>query len=142
MAILNYTTKISVAKTMGEIQELLGSKGALSVSSVYEDGEATAVHFALKVNNQTINFKLPANWQGVLAAFKKDRAVPRSSETEEQAKMTAWRIVKNWVEAQLALIEAGQAEMAEVFLPYATTSSGQTLFQRISNNPQLLLGAA
>lgn len=141
MGILNYTTKISCEKTCGEIQEVLGKKGAKSVSAQYENGELKAIFFSIDINEQPVNFRLPCNWKGVLAAFKLDRSVPRSSENEQQAKMTAWRIIKSWVEAQLALIEAGQAEMAEVFMPYAYTASGQTLFQKMQAQPQLMLGA-
>lgn len=63
-----------------------------------------------------------------------------SYKTVEQAKRVSWRIVKDWVEAQLAIIESGQAEMGEVFMPYAVTISGETLFKRLSNEPKLLLG--
>jgi hypothetical protein len=42
----------------------------------------------------------------------------------------AWRIVKDWIEAQMAIVEAGQAEMAEVFLPYATIEDGTTTMFR------------
>ena len=48
----------------------------------------------------------------------------------EQARRVAWRILKDWVAAQLAIVEAEQAQMAEVFLPYAVESqTGQTMFQ-------------
>ena len=53
-----------------------------------------------------------------------------------------WRIIKDWLNAQLALIEVGQAEMAEVFLPYALTNTGQTLFQRFTEEGALMLTAA
>lgn len=141
MPILNYTTKIDPAKTAGEIQSLLGAKGAQSVSTQYIKGEAVAVFFAIEVNGMMVNFRLPCNWEGVLQSFKRDRKVPRSAETEEQAKRTAWRIIKDWVEAQLAIIESGQAQMAEVFMPYAMVDNGQTIYQRLTENPQLLLEA-
>jgi hypothetical protein len=67
--------------------------------------------------------------------------IPPRFREKVQAKRTAWRIVKVWVEAQMAIIDCGQAEMAEVFLPYAITETGQTLFQRIQQNPKYLLGA-
>lgn len=139
MAILNYTTKIDAAKTVGEIQAMLGAKNAKSVSAQYEGGEVVAIFFCIDMHNQPVNFRLPCNWEGVLKCFKADRQVPRSSETKEQAQRTAWRIVKDWVEAQLALIESGQAEMAEVFLPYAMSANGQSCYQLVSSRPQLLL---
>jgi hypothetical protein len=49
--------------------------------------------------------------------------------------------VKDWVEAQMALVEAGQAEVAEVFMPYAIDqSSGMTMFQALKSK-QLALGS-
>lgn len=141
MPILNYTTQIDTAKTAGEIQVLLGLKGATSVSIQYADGEPCSVFFAIDVRGQLINFQLPSNWEGVLAVIRADRKIPYKWKTNEQAKRIAWRIVKNWVEAQLAIIESGQAELAEVFLPYAITLNGSTLFKKLSDSPRLLLGA-
>lgn len=147
MAILNYTTKIDAAKTVGEIQSILGAKGAKSSSAQYEGREPVAIFFSIDIKGEPVNFRLPSNWQGVLAAIKRDRTVKQKMindyklHTPEQAKRVAWRIVKDWVEAQLAIIESGQAEMAQVFMPYAITANGQTCFERLSQNPQLLLGA-
>ncbi|HET6671253.1 MAG TPA: hypothetical protein VFH15_13575 [Pyrinomonadaceae bacterium] len=44
------------------------------------------------------------------------------------ARRVAWRILKDWFEAQLALHEAGQAEMGQVLLPYAIDSQGVTAY--------------
>jgi hypothetical protein len=141
MAILNYTTKISADKTVGEIQSMLGKRGADSVSIQYQNSRPAAVMFDLKVGVNNVRFRLPCNVEGVLKAMQNDRSIPRSSKTMEQAERTAWRIVKDWVEAQLAIIEAGQAVMEEVFMPYAVSpDTGQTLFQRFTANSQKLLG--
>jgi hypothetical protein len=48
--------------------------------------------------------------------------------------------VKDWVEAQLAIIETRMVTTAQVFLPYAVTTNGQTLYEYIGQNTQLLLG--
>lgn len=40
-----------------------------------------------------------------------------------QAKRTAWRQILRWIDAQLALIEVGQASAFEVFMPYLTTTA-------------------
>lgn len=140
MAILNYTTKISADKTVGEIQSILGKKGAKSVNLEYANFRPAAVLFVIEFNGQNITFRLPCNADGVLAAMKKDRKIPRSSETFDQAERTAWRIVKDWVEAQMAIIEAGQAEMAEAFLPYAVIpATDKTMFQAFKESPSRLL---
>ncbi len=43
----------------------------------------------------------------------------------------AWRICKDWIEAQLAIVEAEMADMVEVFLPYAQTESGETVYEQL-----------
>jgi len=46
-----------------------------------------------------------------------------------------------FIEAQLAIVEAGQAVMEEVFLPYAVMpATNQTFFQTFTENSQKLLG--
>jgi hypothetical protein len=53
----------------------------------------------------------------------------------------AWRIIKDWTEAQLALVQAGVAELAEVFLPYAThPQTGQTFYENFIGTLQLAAG--
>lgn len=53
---------------------------------------------------------------------------------------TSWRIIKDWVEAQMAITEAGLADVAEVFLPYAITK-GTTLYKSIKSNGMMMLEA-
>lgn len=140
MPILNYTTKIDSAKSIAEIQKLLAAKGAKSISSHFENGQLLGLYFSFEVNKELLNFKLPCKWEGVLSCLKTDRKCEPRYRTAEQAQKITWRIIKDWVEAQVALIEAGQAKMGEVFMPYAVTNNGQTFFQRLESNPQLLLG--
>lgn len=140
MPILNYTTKISPNKTIGEIQEVLVAHGAKKIVCDYaDDGTLSAVTFGLFMTDTMTFFSLPANYDGVLKAMAKDRKIPRSLITREQAVRIAWRILKDWIEAQCAIIEAGLAEMPEVFLPYAVTKTGNTLYKEIKENNQLLL---
>lgn len=139
MAILNYTTKISASRTIGEIQEILVTHGAKKIVCDYEGGIPSSVTFALMLNDQLVFFSLPANYVGILKAMKRDPGIKASFCTEAQAVKVAWRIIKDWIEAQCAIIEAGLAEMPEVFLPYAITKSGGTLYKEIQSNTQMLL---
>jgi hypothetical protein len=138
--LLNYTTKVASAKTVAQIQEILGGKGASHVSVDYANGKATAVIFGLKIGANAIHFRLPCNVAGVSAALKKSSQRSAIWRDQQQCERIAWRIVKDWVEAQMALVEANQAEMGEVFLPYAIHSDGETFFQHFKNK-QLALGA-
>ena len=85
-------------------------------------------------------FRLPCDWHPVLKILENDRKVPRSAANQIQAVRVAWRIVKDWVEAQMALVETRMVTTAEVFLPYAIMKNGQTLSAHIQGNPSFLLG--
>jgi len=139
MAILNYTTSIDCEKSISEIQKCLVVHGANKIITDYEDGYPSAVTFCLPIKDKLIGYVLPANYAGVLKAMKNDRKVPNSKCTPEQAQRVAWRIVKDWVEAQMAIVEAQMADMAEVFLPYALTRTGETMYKYIQNDGKLLL---
>ena len=128
--ILNYTTSISVQKTAGEIQEILAKAGARSVVIDYgSDRLPVAISFQVMVQNRLVSFRLPSQWQGVYKSLQKSTA-ERKYKTEEQARRVAWRIIKDWCEAQLAIIEAEAADLSEVFLPYLVNpQTNRTLYQ-------------
>jgi hypothetical protein len=130
MPILNYTTTITVDKTVGEIQQILGKAGARSVIVDYANRQPEAISFQVEVNERLVSFRLPSRWQGVWKALQSE-PVERKYKTEDQARRTAWRIIKDWTEAQIAIIQAGQAELVEVFLPYMLhPGTGQTMYQQ------------
>lgn len=134
MAILNYTTTIDPFKTIGEIQAILVKHGASNISVDYVNSSPSALTFLINLNGEFVNFRLPSNHTGVYKALCKDKDVPKRYKTEEQARKVAWRIVKDWVEAQMAIIQAGLATLPEVFLPYAVVANGQTLYESVSQN--------
>jgi hypothetical protein len=130
MPILNYTTSISAQKTVAEIQSILQKSKASSVLTEYDpEGVLSAVSFRINLAHGLLSFRLPANIESVYKVLVKDGRVPRSLRTKEQASKVAWRIVKDWLAAQLAFIESQQAEFEQVFLPYAQNQSGQTVFE-------------
>lgn len=130
MAILNYTTTIAADKTIGEIQKIISSKGATKIMIDYEGGLPTHLSFAIEHNGQPLSFRLPANWQGVLKAMKAQR-VAKTYQNEAQALRVCWRIIKDWVAAQMAIVEAEQASLATIFLPYAVMGNGNTVAHNI-----------
>lgn len=141
MPILNYTTKIDSYKTITEIQKILATNGAKKMIVDNDvSGNPVALTFCIQLNGESIAFALPCNFDGVLKAMRNSSKVPRSLCNEEQALRVGWRIVKDWVEAQMAIVQAQLASIAEVFLPYAITKSGTTLFNYIQTDRNLLLG--
>ncbi len=138
MPLLNYTTKISTDKTVGEVQRLLAKAGARAVLSEYDDqGNVTSVCFKMLVNNAEIGFRLPIEPNKVLAILKTRRGVEPRYKAEEHARRVAWRIVKDWIEAQLAIIETQMVKPGQVFLPYAITPTGETLYESVMNGKLL-----
>ncbi|MBE2198108.1 MAG: hypothetical protein IAE79_05820 [Anaerolinea sp.] len=141
MPIINYTTKVDIHKTLGEVQSVLAKAGARSISVDYdEQALPVAVTFIVKIGTQYVNFRLPSNWEGVHRRIDRDQNVPKRLKTEEQARRVAWRIVKDWIEAQMAIVDAGLAVLPEVFLPYVVNpQTGVTLYQEFSKGVSLFL---
>ena len=134
MPILNYTTKIDVRKTAAEIQDILADAGAQAVHIEYEERIPIAISFQITLQGRAVAFRLPSRWQGVHKLLMKDSRVERRFKSEDQARRVAWRIIKDWSEAQLAIVQAGTAELAEVFLPYAVNpQTGYTLYQEFQS---------
>lgn len=139
MPLLNYTTQIDVEKTISEIQKLLSSHGAQKIMTDYEDGYVKALSFLIMVNDKPIGFRLPTDWKPVLQVMEEQR-VTRKLLTQDQAVRVAWRIVKNWIEAQMAIIDTKMVRIQDVFLPYAVTKSGHTLAEKFNTDHNNLLG--
>jgi hypothetical protein len=142
-------------KTVSEIVGLLVRKGARSVTQDYmEDGRVRAVTFIMVVEGMPTQFRLPVNIDGVAGALLKDKPYNNSRhrlsrdqytlKMRQRAEWVSWRILKDWVEAQMALIESGQAEAAQVFLPYVVEQSGRTIYELFiesSRNKRLEAGS-
>jgi hypothetical protein len=151
MPILNYTTTVPATKSVSEIASLLVRKGAQSITHEYfEDGRVKSVSFVLQVGDFAVPFLLPANIEGVAGVLCKERPYTYRSrggrdryyaEQRQQAERISWRILKDWVEAQIALIESGQAEPAQVFLPYAKQADGRTMYDLFLESKQKSLPA-
>lgn len=119
---------------MNELQQIL-AKHKVSHFAIKNDGSfPVALSFTIDFNGQPINFLLPCNYEGVLRCMKKDPKIPAGSKNSQQALRISWRIVKDWVEAQLAIVESELAPIQEVFLQYMIISeTGETLSNRMLN---------
>ena len=100
-----------------------------------EKGRPTGVAFAIETQSGRRAFLLPANIDGVMAVLQRQKVKADLA----QAERTGWRNIRDWVLAQMAIIEAGMVSMDEVFLPYMTDGRGNTLYQ-LYQGGQLALG--
>lgn len=136
MAIKNYTTTVEVHKSLGEIQSALARHGARKIMVDYDSaGQPVGVTFGIETPDGPRGFLLPANVVGVKAVFARQKI----RAPEGQAERTAWRNVRDWIMAQMAIVEAGQVEIQEVFFPYLTDGRGRTVYQ-LYQVGQLALG--
>jgi hypothetical protein len=141
MAIKNFTTKIDVHQTVSEIHMLLARHGAKKIMFDYEDdGKIIAICFSIETPEGMRAVKLPSNADRVKAVLTKQKASSKTAidASEEQAERVAWRIIKDWLAAQLAILETEMVENAQIFLPYFINRAGVTLYEAYSTG-QLML---
>lgn len=127
MPTLNYTTKIAASKTIAEMQNALAKHGASSISTHFEDGLASGLSFSLPTPHGVRVFSLPVDCAAVWRLLRAQK-VASSLSTEAQAQRVAWRVAKDWLLAQLALIEAQMATLDQVMLPYLHVDGDKTLY--------------
>jgi hypothetical protein len=126
MPLLNYTTKIDIFTTLGEIQSQLVKHGAKKILQEYNDeGDLYALSFSINTPYGMRGIKLPANVDAVQRVLEQQKK--RSD--REHAERVAWRILKDWIEAQMAILESQMVQFDQIFFPYITNEVGKTLYE-------------
>ena len=135
MALKNYTSE--GRGTFEKIQKVLASHGANRIMYDYgPDGQLTAITFGLDLNGQPMGFRLPALVENVVQIMYggKDRYGYQKKITQaqrDQAYKTAWANIRDWIDAQMALIDTRQVKLEQVFLPYLIMKGNETLFEQL-----------
>jgi len=128
-----YTTTIDAKRTAGECVALLTDAGADHVSLSMRERQPVGIGFTLDTTAGKRHFELPVNVKGVHAMLMRaDRAGEFASlrkgpwvTSEQHALDVAWRVVRDWLDAQLALIAAELVTISEAFTAYRVIESGQ-----------------
>ncbi len=130
--IKNYTSNSK--QTFDKIQKVLREHNAKQVLFEYDGGKVVSLSFALDISGKLVGFKLPVRVEAIKKIFDNEgyRYDP------EQPYKTAWANIRDWLDAQMALIDTQQVRMEEVFLPYAVNQEGRTYFEVISDTGYLL----
>lgn len=127
------TTTVEVERTAAEVCSCLVQSGANQISTDYTDGKITGLRWVMKIHGQDIVFTMPARVEPVykiLIARRSDRHLQTTQlKVREQAHRVAWRQLLRWVQAQLAMIDCGMTQAAEVFFPYIQAAPNLTMFQ-------------
>lgn len=138
------TTNIPPEKTVLEIQMKLSEYGAKQILTEYDDeGVIHQISFIINVSGKSVAFKLPCRTDAVYETMVKRRknTIQDSkirNKFKENAKKIAWRQLLRWVEAQLALVDTGMAQVQEVFLAYAQMGN-ETLYEKLEREQFKLL---
>lgn len=133
-------TRVSYEKTVIEIQQHLVKAGAKKITFDYDEAELPcAITFSYPHKNGLMFFSLPVRFNGMEKIMRQQGGWTRGGEM--QPINTGWRIMKDWILAQLALVQAEIAELPEIFLPYAVMPNGETMWENIktSNEPPFKL---
>jgi len=136
--IKNFSTSIPVEKTISEIERMLSKYGVTKIMKEYDiDGNPVKLIFGVMTERGEMPVKLPINTDKILEVFKvqvSNKKLPKKywsgDWAKEQSARVGWRIIKDWLDAQLTLIGIQMVKIHEIFLPYAYDSkTGMTLFE-------------
>ena len=138
MPILNYTTTIAAEKSIGEIQKMLVARGAETIVVQYANGRPGALSFIIPTPYGKVPFRLPANIEAITRVMERQRV--RKQVPLDMAERVAWRIIKDWCKAQMAILETEMVDLEQIFLPYMV-SQNKTLYEVMKEHRlQLPLG--
>jgi hypothetical protein len=146
MAVRNITTNIAPEKTIMEIEQILARFGAKAILKQYEGRYPIGICFQLETGGQLIPFKLPMKIEQARMIVQQavdERKLAKKYTQEplrtEKALMVGWRIIKDWIHAQLSLIEMNYAQAIEIFLPYIyDNKTDQTFYEKVEQSNFLL----
>lgn len=154
MFLKNYTSNAPVSETIHRIEKVLIRCGVKGIMKDYvgTEGEICAISFQIETATGKMTIRLPADrhkaqealWldyvDGAKLNAKGDaideygnRKKLRKIDFAKQADRTAWKIVQDWVEVQMSMIQLKQADTMQVFLPYIYNGK-QTFYQSLKDS--------
>ena len=133
----NYTSQVPASRSVNRIEERLVKYGAKNILKLYESGKLIGVAFIVVVDGLDMSFRLPARVDRVEKQLRGLVHRPRSGTLDriaDQAERTALRLLSDWVDVQMSLIELDQVELIEVFMPYIYDyTKNKTLFEKMKD---------
>lgn len=153
----NYTSEVPVSQTIYRIEQTLLRCGVTGIAKEYDAHQnVLAITFRIDFEGGSpVTVRLPADvkkaqealWEDYISDADKSFlnkegtefwGGPRKKSKADfklQGERTAWKIIQDWVEVQMSMIQMKQAEVREVFLPYVWDERRkQTFFSLLKNN--------
>lgn len=150
MFLKNYTSDVPVHITIGRIEQILLKCQVSGIMKEYgPGGKVLALTFSVRFSeDKTVAVRLPAKEEECLVALWKEYAAGCRTTTDGrvvssykkktrdsfrgQAEKTAWKLMQDWVEVQMSMIQLNQADIREVFMAYIWDGK-QTFFDRLKS---------
>lgn len=149
----NYTSNVPVSETTYNIEKVLIRCGVSGIMKEYAgiNGEVAAITFRIETATGPLTIRLPVDKQKAIDALWADyvgddkmddsktrvaynrKKKKRRSDFVDQGCRTAWKIMQDWVEVQLSMIQMKQADTLQVFLPYVYDGK-RTYYQALQQN--------
>lgn len=150
MFLKNYTSEVPVSQTVYRIEQVLLKAGVTDIAKQYgANQKILAITFAIQFDENTkTTVRLPVNEEQAIQALWMDYAdedkltpdgksliwSPRKKKSRadfiQQGERTAWKIIQDWVEVQMSMIQMNQADFRQVFLPYIWDGK-QSVYERM-----------
>lgn len=136
-AIKNYTSSTSVSNIVSAIQKILLQFGATGIGFEYSNnGLITGIMFKIEdKDGNSRAVKVPSQWE----KCKEVLVQQGYYKSDEQAYRTALANIRDWLDAQLALLQTDMVEFRQIFLPYMTNMQGQTVYEYLEQTKYKLL---
>ena len=142
MNLKNYTSSVPTDRTISRIEQVLAKTGASGINKDFQEGKMTALCFRIVLpTGRQISIRLPVDCEAVYDILKKEIKRPRPgtlNNLKDQAERTAWKLMQDWVEVQMSLIQMQQADFMQVFLPYVWDGK-QTFYHALKEKNFLAL---
>lgn len=154
MFLKNYTSDVPVSESIRRIETVLLKCGVTGIMKEYAANQKiVAITFRVTdASDRSWMIRIPAKEKEAVDALFLDYAAgdPISKDGRllgtwtqrkkkqrkdfvSQGERTAWRIMKDWVEVQMSMIQLKQADVMEVFLPYVFDGR-RTYYQSLSES--------
>lgn len=136
--IKNFSTSIAVEKTIAEIEKMLAKYGATKIMKEYDiNGNPAVLIFGIMTDYGERPIRLPIKVNKIMDVFKLQVSNGKLQNkfwgtdwAKEQASRVGWRIIKDWLDAQLTLLNIDMVKVEEIFLPYIYHEKfGKTIFE-------------
>lgn len=135
MPIKNYSTTVPAAQSVAEIVGALAAHGATRIQQDYDAGKPVSIAFVIDTPAGLRAFRLPSSADRVKAVMSRQKV----KTDDAQAERVAWRILRDWVMAQMAILETEMVAIDQIMLPYMVDDQGHTVYE-LYQSRQLMIG--